>query len=227
MMRLTPLGLREILVSTLLAAVAGAMLAWAAMTVSVWFWIPLGLVAVVWGWVLWFFRDPSRTPPEGDGLFVSPADGRVSDVTPLGPDSQLGCEGLRIGVFMNVFNVHVNRLPCDGEVVNVTHKPGAFLDVRHRDASERNESTSICLTHRRGGREYPVIVRQIAGLIARRIVTNLTAGQPVKRGSRFGMIKWGSRLEVLLPKELKGEVCVKPGRRVFAGETVIFRVQEK
>lgn len=227
MMRLTPFGVREIFLSTLLAAVASAGLAWAAVAVCVWCWIPLGLVAVVWGWVLWFFRDPDRTPPVGDNLFVSPADGVVSDITPLGPDSQLGCDGLRIGIFMNVFNVHVNRAPCDGEVVAVTHKPGAFLDVRHQDASERNESASIRLTHRRNGREYTVIVRQIAGLVARRIVTKLTPGQSVHRGRRFGMIKWGSRLEVLLPKELKGEVCVKPGLRAFAGETVIFRVQEE
>lgn len=215
------------MISTLLAAAATAALLWAAMAVSVWFWIPLGLVLVVYGWVLWFFRDPQRTPPEGDGLFVSPADGVVSDVTPLGPDSPLGCDGLRIGIFMNVFNVHVNRAPCDGEVKAVTHNPGAFLDARNPDASERNESASIYLSHKRNGREYTIIVRQVAGLIARRIVTKVSPGDALQRGERFGMIKWGSRLEVLLPKELQGEVCVKPGQRTVAGETVIFRVQEE
>ncbi|MBN1556283.1 MAG: phosphatidylserine decarboxylase family protein [Phycisphaerae bacterium] len=226
-MRLTPLGIRELVVSTILACVAAGMLSWAAVCVSAWCWAPVGLVGVIWLWVLWFFRDPARMPPEWDGLFVSPADGVVSDITPLGDESELGCAGVRIGVFMNVFNVHVNRLPCDGRVVEVTHRSGAFLDVRRPEAAEKNESASIRLTHRRNGNEYPVIVRQIAGLIARRIVTNLTPGQDVKRGERFGMIKWGSRLEVLLPSELQGQVRVRIGQRTLAGETVIFRAEDE
>ncbi|MBN1943851.1 MAG: phosphatidylserine decarboxylase [Phycisphaerae bacterium] len=226
-MRLTPLGLREILIATLCTAVAAALSAWAAVAVSPAWWAAAGIVTIVWLWVLWFFRDPRRTPPEGSGLFVSPADGRVSDVTPVGAESELGCPGVRIGVFMNVFNVHVNRLPCDGRVADVTHTPGAFLDARRPEARERNESASIRLVHRRGGREYPVVVRQVAGLIARRIVTNLSPEQQVERGRRFGMIKWGSRLELFLPVELEGEIRVRPGRRVRAGETVLFRTQEE
>lgn len=226
-MRLTPLGLREILLATALAGGAAALLAWAARTVTPWCWSGVILVGLVWFWVLWFFRDPNRTPPGNADQFVSPADGRVSDITPLGPESDLGCAGVRIGIFMNVFNVHVNRAPCDGRVMEITYRPGAFLDVRRPEAYERNESATIRLTYRRGDREFPVVVRQIAGLVARRIVTTLTPGLEIERGGRIGMIKWGSRLEVLLPADLAGEVCVRLGQRTYAGETVLFHVKEE
>ncbi len=221
-MRLTRLGLREIFLATLLDAVAFAVLVWLAMTAWPGCWILAGLVALSWLWVLWFFRDPSRRPPAGEGKFVSPADGRVSDITSVGAESALGCEGVRIGVFMNIFDVHVNRAPCDATVVDVTHRPGVFLDARRPEASERNESVTLRLRYTRGERTVPIVVRQIAGLIARRIVTPLTAGQAVSRGGRIGMIKWGSRLELLLPSDLPGEVCVRLGQRVRAGETVLF-----
>ena len=226
-MRLTLLGLREILLATLPAWGAAALLAWSMLRLSPWFGVGLIPVSLLWLWVLWFFRDPNRTPPGDERQFVSPADGRVSDITPLGADSVLGCEGMRIGIFMNVFNVHVNRSPCNGQVMDITHRSGAFLDARRPEAFERNESTTLRLLHRQGETEHPILIRQVAGLIARRIVTKLTVGQTIGRGERIGMIKWGSRLEVLLPSSLRGRICVRLGQAVRAGETPLFHVEEE
>lgn len=217
---LTKYGSRELLLCTL---AAGGLIALAAMTL----W-PLAVVpAAVYGWVLWFFRDPPRQPPAGEGLFISPADGTVTDVTPVGPESLLGRDGTRVGIFMSVFSVHVNRAPFAGRIDGIVHKDGAFLDVRDPAGWERNESATITMTARVGGVNYPVVFRQIAGLIARRIVTDLAAGQEVARGQRIGMIKFGSRMELLVPRELVGEVRVAVGRKVYAGKTVLIAAPQE
>lgn len=220
--RLTKYARRELTFLTVL------FVAWLAIVgLSGWpaWWIRLaGAVAsvVVMAWVYWFFRDPQRSSPAGSGLFVSPADGRVTDLTPVGPESALGRDGLRVGVFMSIFDVHVNRSPCDAEIVSVTHRKGAFLDARHPDAATRNESAVIVMNHRRDGRQYPIVVRQVAGLVARRIVTDADTGRKVSRGERIGMIKFGSRLELFVPDELVGEVRVRIGQKVRAAVTVLI-----
>jgi phosphatidylserine decarboxylase len=223
-MKLTRYGIREIIIATVLC--------WGLVAMAVYWagragWPVLfgsAVAILVWLWVLWFFRDPERTIPTGAGLFVSPADGLVADITPLGPDGPLGRPGLQIGIFMNVFNVHVNRMPCEATIQRITHRPGTFMDVRDPVAAERNESATIELTYSHGGMDYPIIVRQIAGLVARRIVTDCRAGLGFSRGERFGMIKFGSRLELLLPSELAGEICVETGQRVRAGATILAKV---
>ncbi|MCD4823357.1 MAG: phosphatidylserine decarboxylase [Phycisphaerae bacterium] len=225
-MRLTRHGLREILFTAAPLCAASVFIVQWTRTVSYWLWVPWGLYFIFWLWVLYFFRDPDRPTPDGPGLFISPADGIVADITQLGPDSALGRDGVQIGVFMSVFDVHVNRMPCDGVIQTVTHKDGAYLDVRRPEAYELNESTTIAMTHTHGGVEYPVIVRQIAGLVARRIITNLQTGQAVTRGRRFGMIKFGSRLELLLPKELAGQVRVTIGQKARAGLTILAATEE-
>ena len=198
-----------------------ALLVWLAWAVSWWLLAILAAPLAAWGWVLWFFRDPPRdTPPAGE-LFLSPADGTLSDITPIGPDGELGRNGVKLGIFMSIFDVHVNRSPADARVRAVEHRSGAFLDARDPSAGERNESATIHMTYERGGMEYPIVVRQVAGLIARRIITDLTEGQTLRRGERIGMIKFGSRVELLLPDELVGEVRVEVGRHVRAGETVL------
>lgn len=218
---LTKYGRRELILATvILWALAAGLGALAAM-VSPWFACGAWLPVVVWGWVLWFFRDPERPSPQDADLFISPADGVVADITPIGPDSELGREGTKIGVFMNVFSVHVNRAPCDGVVTGIEHKEGKFLDVRDPIAYEQNESTTIRLAHTRDGQEYPVVFRQIAGLVARRIVTDLAEGQQLVQGERIGMIKFGSRLELFVPKELVGQVRVELGQQARAGLTVL------
>ncbi|MFB3890479.1 MAG: phosphatidylserine decarboxylase [Phycisphaerae bacterium] len=216
--------LKEVAAATALAAVLCSLAFWKLPVV-----LAVGVAAVpvvVWAWLLWFFRDPRRDAPSGDGLIVSPADGAVTDITPIGPRSVLGREGTQIGIFMSIFSVHVNRSPADAVVRSVEHKAGSFLDARDAAAGERNESATIFLTHERRGQQYPLVVRQVAGLLARRIVTDLAAGQSIRRGQRIGMIKLGSRLELLLPRELAGEVLVQVGQNVKAGLTVLARAAE-
>lgn len=213
-MRLTSYGWRELALSTLAAGILSV-------TAYLVLW-PLMLVPLA-GWlsIVWFFRDPERISPRGGNVFVSPADGRVTDITPVGPDSSLGQAGIRIGIFMSVLNVHVNRSPCDGIVIGIIHRPGAFLDARDPMAGERNESATIALAVQAGGQDYPVVMRQIAGLIARRIVTDLRGKQSVVCGQRIGMIKFGSRVEVLVPNQLVAEIKVSIGQKVYAGATVL------
>jgi phosphatidylserine decarboxylase len=221
---LTRYGIRELAVLTVMLP-AGAWLV--ACTVSP-LWLGLALAALpalIWIWVLWFFRDPDRVTPAEDGLLISPADGRVTDITPLGPDSVLGRDGVQIGIFMSVMDVHVNRSPADAVVEKVEHRKGAFLDVRRPQAWKKNESATIYLRCGLAGRELPLVVRQVAGLVARRIVTDLAPGEKIARGQRIGMIKFGSRLEVLAPSELASEVCVRVGQKVRAGSTVLMRAK--
>jgi len=222
MFKLTRYGLKEIVIATVSALL---------LCVGVWvfahllpWWAIVAILAPVWivyPWVLWFFRDPERTVPRGEGLFVAPADGRIADITNIGPESELRRDGVRIGIFMNIFNIHLSRCPVDGTVESIEHRPGAFLDVRDPHASERNESTTIRLRYEHRGAEYPVVFRQIAGLVARRIVTDLAQGQSVTRGQRVGMIKFGSRLELLVPAELVSKVRVEIGQISRGAETVL------
>jgi len=217
---LTKYGKRELLLMTLLIAAAAVGAVYVA---SPWVWSLIALIPLtaIWLWVLWFFRDPTRYPPQGEGLLISPADGRVSDITPIGSDSPLGEPGLRVGVFMNVFSVHVNRSPADVRVEHVEHVPGAFMDVRNPLAYERNESAAIFVTMRMNGVEHPLVVRQVAGYVARRIVTDLRQGQQLAAAERIGMIKFGSRVEVLVPETLRPKVMVRIGDKVRAGESVL------
>ncbi len=223
---LSKYGTREWLAAT--AVLVGLCAAAVLLAVFVWPWfvIAAGAAGVLEVWVLAFFRDPDRDSPQGPGLFVSPADGRVSDITQVGPDSELGCDGVKIGIFMNVFNVHVNRCPIESVVESVSHRRGMFLDARNPSASERNESATIRLLYRRDGRAFGVVVRQVAGMVARRIVTDLAEGQELLRGQRIGMIKFGSRLELLVPRELAGDVRVRLGEMVRAGETVLIAAED-
>lgn len=212
---LTHYGRREIILATIVLA---------ALTAVGWMLFkPVAIVpAALWVYVLAFFRDPDRTPEAPEG-FLSPADGVVTDISPVGPDSPLGVDGLRISVFMSIFDCHVNRSPCRGTVVRVDHVDGLFMDARRPDAAEQNESTTLLLTCTEGDETFPVVVRQIAGLVARRIVADVKTGQVLDRGERFGMIKFGSRVEVLIPTERVGTVAVEIGQSVRAGESVLTR----
>ncbi|MBI5723223.1 MAG: phosphatidylserine decarboxylase family protein [Planctomycetes bacterium] len=233
-MRLTRYGIREIICCTLALWALGAAGVWLScrcgptaaglegVIIAAAGWLLIAVSAIVWLWVLAFFRDPDRKTPQDPGLLVSPADGVVTDITPLGAESPLGRPGVQVGIFMSIFNVHVNRSPCDGRVEKIEHRDGAFLDVRRDEAWSANESATIHLSYRHGQIVLPVIVRQIAGLLARRIVTGLRTGEEISRGQRIGMIKFGSRLELLAPVELSGEVRVAVGQKVFAGLTVLL-----
>jgi len=162
-----------------------------------------------------FFRDPDRTIPVDKGAFVSPADGKVILIKDVYERDYLKAESKEISIFMSIFNVHVNRAPCEGNVSLIKHSPGKFL-VAHKDAASiENENTVMVLE----GKDGKIFVRQVAGLVARRIVCRVKAGDVLSRGERYGMIKFGSRLDIYLPKETEIQVTV--GDKVTAGETVI------
>ena len=178
------------------------------------------LVLVLFFYVIYFFRDPERAIPVDENIIVSAADGLVVSVEEYDePDFHLG-PMLRIAVFLSVFDVHVNRSPVAGTVNATVYKAGQFLDVRHPDSSTRNECRSWWLETAQG----PVAVRQIAGLVARRIVAWADEGSVLERGQRFGMIRFGSRTEVFLP--IGCVQLVKPGDRVEGAATPIARWPE-
>lgn len=177
----------------------------------------LGLFLVLW--CVFFFRDPDRVTPARPGLVVSPADGLVQAIEAHIPPTELGMapETLtRISIFMSVFDVHVNRVPVDGQVIATSYRPGKFFNASLDKASEFNERQSIRL-RLADGRELATV--QIAGLVARRIRCDLRQGQTVRAGERFGIIRFGSRLDVYLPPGVAPLVCVD--QRMIAGETVL------
>jgi len=174
------------------------------------------VLLVVTLFVVWFFRNPQRNTPEKDGLVISPADGRVIRIEETASDEQPGRTFQKISIFMNVFNVHVNRIPCSGEVRFIRYREGKFLSANLDKASALNERNTILL-QTADGREIMTV--QIAGLIARRIVCWLKEGMQVSRGERFGLIRFGSRVEVFLPHG--STLLVRVGEKVRAGETPI------
>jgi len=185
---------------------------------------PLGYAgAVLTAWCAYFFRDPERVTPTRDELIMSAADGTVQLIDQAPPPEELGMGNgarWRVAVFMNVFDVHVNRIPADGTVAALRYRPGRFVNASLDKLSEGNERQSLRLTMV-DGRDLAVV--QIAGLIARRIVCDVVEGQAVKAGERFGMIRFGSRVDVYLPAEVEPLVAV--GQRAIAGETVLADVR--
>lgn len=181
---------------------------------------PLGWIGVVLTcWCAYFFRDPPRVTPRRDGLVISPADGVVQSTDPAAPPPELGlgdAPRTRVSVFMNVFDVHVNRIPIDGAVTRLCYRPGRFFNASLDKASEHNERQSVLMKTADGA---VVAFVQIAGLVARRIRCHITEGQAVRAGERFGLIRFGSRVDVYLPDGVAPLVVV--GQRAVAGETVI------
>ncbi len=208
------------------AAVAAA----GAIVSAAWWWVlPAGgpivalCAAIVLLWSLWFFRDPRRETPAAPGAVISPADGVVSAIVRATPpeecvadDAALREPMTRISVFMNIFNVHVNRSPIAGVVRRIAYRPGRFFNASLDKASEHNERLSLVLDTRAGP---PLVVVQIAGLIARRIVCRVKRGDALAAGERFGLIRFGSRVDVYLPPG--AEARVRVGQRVTAGETIL------
>lgn len=178
-------------------------------------WIGVGLTL----WCYYFFRDPPRVSPVREGLIVSPADGVVSGVGPAAPPAELQMRTgamTRVSIFMNVFDCHVNRTPIGGVVAKVAYRPGKFLNASMDKASVDNERNGLTL-ELADGRQLGVV--QIAGLVARRIVCDVSEGTVLRTGERFGMIRFGSRLDVYLPEGVAP--LVAPGQRAMAGETVL------
>ncbi len=178
-------------------------------------WIGVGLTI----WCYYFFRDPERVPPTGKGLIVSPADGVVSLIEAAVPPSELGMPDTpltRVSVFMSVFNCHVNRTPIEGEITAVAYRPGKFFNASLDKASADNERNSLRIRMTNG---QDLAVVQIAGLVARRIVCFAKPGDALQTGDRFGLIRFGSRLDVYLPDGMDPQVRV--GQTMIAGETIL------
>lgn len=208
---LTAYGVRELIVGTVLC--------WGGAIVCFYvFWPPALIFLGLWLFVLNFFRDPERPCPGSSEELLCPADGTVADVSDVQAPHFIPGIAVRIGIFMSVFNVHVNRSPASGTVKFVRYVPGKFHDARKRVSATENEHNLIGLETEDGQK---ILINQIAGVIARRIVCKARPGDTLGRGERLGMIKFGSRVEVFLPKEDNWKVTVEPGQRVKAGQDVV------
>jgi len=188
--------------------------------------IPLGWVGIgLTIWCYYFFRDPNRTIPVRDGLLVCPADGVISLIEKTMPPPELDIEKeelTRISVFMNVFNCHVNRSPISGKVMEINYRPGKFFNASLDKASVNNERNSLVLQIPDGRQ---IVVVQIAGLVARRIVSFVKPKQTLRIGQRFGLIRFGSRVDIYLPTGVQPLVCI--GQIMVSGETVIADLNSK
>jgi phosphatidylserine decarboxylase len=211
MIRLAPEGYPFIFVFLVLTLLVAVFAPWGAV-------IPLVLTL----FMAYFFRDPERQVPEGENSFVSPADGKVILISPNPPIPPLlkGGEGgfIEVSIFMSPLNVHVNRAPCEGVVESVVHTQGKFLSAFKHEASLQNENIAMLLDTKHG----KMLVRQVAGFLARRAVCRVKPGDTLKKGERYGIIKFSSRLDIYLPKN--AQINVKLGERVKAGETIIAEI---
>jgi phosphatidylserine decarboxylase len=204
-MRIAPEGWPFIGIALLVCALLTYFRVWIPLVV----WVPLTL------WVIAFFRDPSRPGPRGEKLIIAPADGKVVSVIPIDEPTFLKGPATRISIFMNVFSVHVNRYPADGVIAWRHYQRGAFVNAASEKASRENEQSSIGIRTDYG----PVLVRQIAGLVARRIVTDGSDGDRVRQGERMGLIRFGSRVDVFVPPGVR--VTATVGDLTRAGQSII------
>ncbi len=196
-----------------------------AMSLAVSVWLQLaphpvlkGLTLLGWVLVLFslmFFRDPQREPPPDALAFLAPADGRVVQIKPIGRDDHIGGEALQISIFLSLFNVHTQRVPFDGEVTATDYRPGRFLAAFNQRASAENEQALSFFKANSGN----FTVKQIAGLLARRVISYMQPGQQVHRGERLGFIRFGSRVEIILPADF--DLRVKVGDRVSGTTSII------
>jgi phosphatidylserine decarboxylase len=190
--------------------------------VAFWFvsaWLSL-VFLVLFFFTIAFFRDPDRPAPVDPSLIVAPADGRVSDIVDLDENEVLKMKTRRVGIFLSIFDVHTNRAPIDGRIIYRQHHEGLCLDARDPDCAEKNEAMTWAFENSR----VTIVVRQLTGAIARRIVAWAKVGDELKKGERFGMIRFGSRTELYLP--LEAEVLVKTGDHVSGGSTIIARLPD-
>jgi phosphatidylserine decarboxylase len=183
-------------------------------------WLLAFALTIIALWVAYFFRDPVRSGERGDRVVISPADGKVVMITDVDEPLFMKSRAVRISIFMNVFNVHVNRYPVNGVVRFVERKPGKFLNAANANSSLENEQSSIGIE----AGSHRILVRQIAGLIARRIITASKDGERVRQGDRMGLIRFGSRVDVFLPVGTSVRVAV--GDVVFAGATTIAELAQ-
>lgn len=217
-------GLAELLVMTAAFLLAAGILGWWACQLSGLSMIVVGLGSlsglVISALIVWFFRNPQRLAPTEPGLVVSPADGKIVEVEDVPFDDFIGGPAKKIGIFLSIFNVHINRSPIQARVIGLRYRPGKYLNALRPESARENEQLAVMLE----STETPIramVVRQITGAIARRIVCWLKPGDTLQRGQQFGMIKLGSRTELLMPAEEGLEIRVRPGDKVQAGTSIL------
>jgi phosphatidylserine decarboxylase len=220
MIKIASEGYPFVLISLLITLITSLLLLWSSRLggSQVAFYLLSGaslFFLVVTLFMVFFFRDPDRIIPGGEGLFISPADGKVILIRDVHEKDYLNSETKEISIFMSPLNVHVNRAPCDGRASVVKYSPGKFMAAYKDNASVKNENIVMVLDGEKGR----VLVRQVAGFVARRAVCRARVGDVLKRGERYGIIKFSSRLDVYLPKD--AQINVRLGDKVKAGETVI------
>ncbi len=180
-------------------------------------WIcPALILFLITLFIVWFFRNPSRTIPDSRNLIVAPADGKIIEIKEEFEKRHLNERTIKVSIFMSIFNVHINRIPYSGKVLSVSYNPGRFISANRDKASLENEQNAILVETKEGKR---ILFIQIAGLIARRIVCWLKVGNNVERGERFGLIRFGSRVDIFLPIDV--DLKITKGSKVRGGETVI------
>ncbi|WP_232102681.1 phosphatidylserine decarboxylase [Gimesia aquarii] len=172
--------------------------------------------------IVWFFRNPKRVVPEGDELIVSPADGTFDTIEEIEHHDFIGGPAIEIGIFLSIFNVHINRMPVTGKIIKLAYKPGKCLNALRAESARENERLEIYLQMPHPVLR-PMLVQQITGAIARRIVCRLKPGDKLRKGDQFGMIKLGSRTVIVFPKEEGLEILTKPGDKLKAGSTILAR----
>lgn len=173
-------------------------------------------------WLLSFFRDPKRDIPTGDNLILSPADGTISDIEGVDEPNFIGGRAVRIGIFLSIFNVHINRTPCAVKIEKITYRKGKFTNAMNPISGKVNESNDIAMTRLKKPNDK-ILVRQISGAIARRIVCDAQQGREFAGGAVFGMLKFGSRTELYLPAGSSAKIIVRKGDRVKAGLTILAK----
>ena len=208
----TRYGVRELILASVLLAFASLV------SLLLFPWVAPVFLAL-WALVVWFFRDPERQVPAEENVLLAPADGRVVEISQVDEADFVGGQAVKIGIFLSIFDVHLNRAPCRGQVAYLRHQPGQFKNALRAAAARVNESNSVGLEG--NGRFGKVLVKQIAGAIARRIVCDCRLEDVLEAGQRFGMIKLGSRTEVYFPEASKVRLRVKVGDKVFAGRTIL------
>ncbi|MDI6733208.1 MAG: phosphatidylserine decarboxylase family protein [Planctomycetota bacterium] len=213
---ITRYAINEILIMLLITAVIGYFLYQVASALLI-------FPVIVFLFTLYFFRDPYRVIPAGDNLIVAPADGRVIEISEVIENTFIKEPSIKIAIFLSLFNVHINRAPCDGKIVMLEYRKGDFWVASKPEASGLNERNSIGLISPIAGK---ILVRQIAGIIAQRIVCNLNLNEAIKKGMPIGMIKFGSRTEVFIPRNKVENLGIKLNDKVKGGETILGVIKQ-
>lgn len=224
-MSITRFGIREVVVSSVLLGGISVSLFFLAVRYDIFWLLPVAaLPLIVFGWVLWFFRDPSRVVPQSENIIVCPADGTVTHLDIAEEPDYIGGEALRCSIFLSIFDPHINRAPAVGKIEFLQYRPGAFYDARSEDSLVKNENQDVGIKPSETGFPSKILVRQSSGAIARRIVCPVEIGAELYRGEKYGMIKFGSRTTLFISPDAPIEWMVKVGDSVKAGETVIARI---